>query len=182
MLHFGLIPNKKTVLIVGGSLGASSINKTIQSNLATFSDNNIQLIWQTGKPGAGSYVNAANDYANVYVSSFIDDMSAAYTAADIVVSRSGAMAVAEISITGKAAIFVPYPHAAEDHQTYNAMALVDNGAAKMVKDSEVNQKLIPLLQSLIQDDQSLQLMQEKIKAYAFTNADEVIAQQILQHI
>jgi UDP-N-acetylglucosamine--N-acetylmuramyl-(pentapeptide) pyrophosphoryl-undecaprenol N-acetylglucosamine transferase len=182
VLHFGLIPNKKTVLIVGGSLGASSINKTIQSNLATFSDNNIQLIWQTGKPGAGSYVNAANDYANVYVSSFIDDMSAAYTAADIVVSRSGAMAVAEISITGKAAIFVPYPHAAEDHQTYNAMALVDNGAAKMVKDSEVNQKLIPLLQSLIQDDQSLQLMQEKIKAYAFTNADEVIAQQILQHI
>jgi len=145
-------------------------------------EDNIQLIWQTGKPNAAAYVTAANDYANVYVSSFIDDMSAAYTAADIVVSRSGAMAVAEISITGKAAIFVPYPHAAEDHQTYNALALVDNGAAKMVKDNAVDQKLIPLLQSLMHDDQSRHLMEEKIKAYAFTNADEVIAEQILQHI
>ena len=182
VLHFGLMPNKKTVLIVGGSLGASSINKAIQNNLAVFLENNIQLIWQTGKPNAAVYVTAANEYANVYVSSFIDDMSAAYTAADIVVSRSGAMAVAEISITGKAAIFVPYPHAAEDHQTHNAMALVDNGAAKMVKDSEVDQKLIPLLQSLIHDDPSRGFLQEKIKAYAFTNADQVIAEQILQHI
>jgi UDP-N-acetylglucosamine--N-acetylmuramyl-(pentapeptide) pyrophosphoryl-undecaprenol N-acetylglucosamine transferase len=176
------MPNKKTVLIVGGSLGASSINKAIQNNLPAFLNDNIQLIWQTGKPNAAAYVTAANDYANVYVSSFIDDMSAAYTAADIVVSRSGAMAVAEISITGKAAIFVPYPHAAEDHQTHNAMALVDNGAAKMVSDNEVNQKLIPLLQSLIHDDQSRQLMEEKIKAHAFKNADQVIAEQILQHI
>jgi len=92
------------------------------------------------------------------------------------------MAVAEISITGKAAIFVPYPHAAEDHQTHNAMALVDNGAAKMVKDSEVDQKLIPLLQSLVHDDPSRGFLQEKIKAYAFTNADQVIAEQILHHI
>jgi UDP-N-acetylglucosamine--N-acetylmuramyl-(pentapeptide) pyrophosphoryl-undecaprenol N-acetylglucosamine transferase len=182
VLHFGLMPNKKTVLIVGGSLGASSINKAIQNNLAAFLEDNIQLIWQTGKPNAAAYVTAANDYANIYVSSFIDDMSAAYTAADIVVSRSGAMAVAEISITGKAAIFVPYPHAAEDHQTYNALALVDNGAAKMVKDNAVDQKLIPLLQSLMRDDQSRHLMEEKIKAYAFTNADEVIAEQILQKI
>jgi UDP-N-acetylglucosamine--N-acetylmuramyl-(pentapeptide) pyrophosphoryl-undecaprenol N-acetylglucosamine transferase len=182
VLHFGLMPNKKTVLIVGGSLGASSINKAIQNNLKVFLEDNIQLIWQTGKPNAAIYVTAANDYANVYVSSFIDDMSAAYTAADLVISRSGAMAVAEISITGKAAIFVPYPHAAEDHQTYNALALVDDGAAKMVKDNEVNQKLIPLLQSLIHDDQSRQLMQEKVKAHAFINADQVIAEQILQHI
>jgi UDP-N-acetylglucosamine--N-acetylmuramyl-(pentapeptide) pyrophosphoryl-undecaprenol N-acetylglucosamine transferase len=182
VLHFGLMPNKKTVLIVGGSLGASSINKAIQNNLTAFLEDNIQLIWQTGKPNAAAYVTAANDYANVYVSSFIDDMSAAYTAADLVISRSGAMAVAEISITGKAAIFVPYPHAAEDHQTYNALVLVDDGAAKMVKDNEVNQKLIPLLQSLIHDDQSRQLMQEKVKAHAFINADQVIAEQILQHI
>jgi UDP-N-acetylglucosamine--N-acetylmuramyl-(pentapeptide) pyrophosphoryl-undecaprenol N-acetylglucosamine transferase len=92
------------------------------------------------------------------------------------------MAVAEISITGKAAIFVPYPHAAEDHQTHNALALVDNGAAKIVNDNAVNEKLIPLLQSLLQDDQSRQMMEEKIKAHAFTNADQVIAEQILQHI
>ncbi len=182
LLHFGLLPNKKTVLIVGGSLGASSINKAIQNNLKVLLDENIQLIWQTGKPNANMYVNAAKDFANVYVSSFIDDMSAAYTAADIVISRSGAMAVAEISITGKAAIFVPYPHAAEDHQTFNAMALVNSGAAKMVKDNKVNQNLIPLLQDLIHDDNRMQLMQEKIQTFAFTNADQVIAEQILQHI
>ena len=182
LLHFGLLPTKKTVLIVGGSLGATSINKTIQNNLKKLLDENIQLIWQTGMPNANMYVNAANHFANVYVSSFIDDMSAAYTAADIVISRSGAMAVAEISVTAKAAIFVPYPHAAEDHQTYNAMALVNGGAAKMIKDNEVNQKLIPLLQNLIHDENSMQLMQEKIKAFAFTNADHVIAEQILQHI
>ena len=128
------------------------------------------------------YQAAASQFGNVFVDSFINDMSAAYAAADMVVSRSGAMAVAEIAMTGKACIFVPYPHAAEDHQTYNALALVDNGAAKMVKDNDVNQHLIPLLQSLMQDDQSRQLMEEKIKAYAFTNADQVIAKQILQHI
>ena len=182
ILFFGLDPNKKTVLAIGGSLGAKNINEALAAGINEFNKNDLQLIWQTGKPNAAAYVTAANDYANVYVSSFIDDMSAAYTAADIVVSRSGAMAVAEISITGKAAIFVPYPHAAEDHQTYNALALVENGAAKMVKDNDVDQKLIPLLQSLMQDDQSRHLMEEKIKAYAFTNADEVIAAQILQHI
>ena len=182
LLHFGLMPTKKTVLVVGGSLGASSINKAIQNNLNIFLEDNIQLIWQTGKPNAHEYVSAANEFANVYVSSFIDDMSAAYTAADIVISRSGAMAVAEISVTGKAAIFVPYPHAAEDHQTFNAKVLVDNDAAKMVKDNEVSEKLIPLLQSLIHDENSLLLMQEKIKAFAYTNADQVIAEQIIQHI
>ena len=182
LLHFGLMPTKKTVLVVGGSLGASSINKAIQNNLKTFLTDNIQLIWQTGKPNASEYIKASNDYANVYVSPFIDDMSAAYTAADIVISRSGAMAVAEISITGKTAIFVPYPHAAEDHQTFNAKALVDKGAAKMVKDNEVGDKLIPLLQSLIYDVNSMLSMQEKIKTFAFTNADQVIAEQILQNI
>jgi UDP-N-acetylglucosamine--N-acetylmuramyl-(pentapeptide) pyrophosphoryl-undecaprenol N-acetylglucosamine transferase len=182
LLQFGLLPTKKTVLIVGGSLGASSINNAIQNNLKVFFDENIQLIWQTGKSNSNSYVSSANNFSNVYVNSFIDDMSAAYTAADLVISRSGAMAVAEISITGKPVIFVPYPHAAEDHQTFNAMALVNSGAAKMIKDHDVHQNLIPLLQNLIHNDESMQLMQEKIKAFSFINADQVIAEQILTHI
>ena len=182
LLYFGLHPNKKTILIMGGSLGAKSINKTIQKNLALLAEQQVQLIWQTGKPDANVYLNAAASFPNVFVSPFIDDMSAAYTAADVVVSRSGAMAVAEIAVTGKASIFVPYPHAAEDHQTFNAMALVSIGAAYMVKDNEVDENLIHLLQHLSQDDKAIKEMQVKVKDFAYTNADEVIAEQILKHI
>ncbi|MFA9205512.1 MAG: undecaprenyldiphospho-muramoylpentapeptide beta-N-acetylglucosaminyltransferase, partial [Burkholderiaceae bacterium] len=106
---FHLEATKKTILVIGGSLGASSINKAIQANLVAFFDKNIQLIWQTGKPNAEMYAQSAHSYENVFVHSFLDNMSAAYAAADIVISRSGAMAVAEICITGKPAVFVPYP-------------------------------------------------------------------------
>ena len=182
LLQFGLLPTRKTILIVGGSLGAKSINGAIQKGLSDFLKNNIQLIWQTGKPGAAAYLKAASSFPNVYVSSFIDNMSAAYTAADIIVSRSGAMAVSEISITGKAAVFVPYPFAAEDHQTFNAMALVNKGAALIVKDSEVNEKLLPTLLQLINDHLTIEKMQENIKAFALVNADEMIAKQIIEYI
>jgi len=182
LLQFGLLPTRKTILIVGGSLGAKSINTAIQNGLSSFLKSEIQLIWQTGKPGASAYLNAAASFPNVYVSSFIDNMSAAYTAADIVVSRSGAMAVSEISITGKAAVFVPYPFAAEDHQTFNAMALVNKGAALMVKDSEVNEKLLPTLMQLIQDDESVVALQKNIKSFSLVNADEVIAKEIIEYI
>ena len=180
LLQFGLLPTRKTILIVGGSLGAKSINTAIQNGLPDFLKNEIQLIWQTGKPGASAYLKAAASFPNVYLSSFIDNMSAAYTAADIVVSRSGAMAVSEISITGKAAVFVPYPFAAEDHQTFNAMSLVNKGAALIVKDSEVNEKLLPTLMHLIQDKEAVQKMKENIKSFALVNADEMIAKQIIK--
>jgi UDP-N-acetylglucosamine--N-acetylmuramyl-(pentapeptide) pyrophosphoryl-undecaprenol N-acetylglucosamine transferase len=182
LLQFGLLPSRKTILIIGGSLGAASINKAIQANLALFQKKEIQLIWQTGKPNAAAYKAAAATYSNVYVSPFIDDMSAAYTAADIVVSRSGAMAVAEICVTGKVGVFVPYPHAAEDHQTFNAMALVNKGAAMIVKDDEAATQLISTIMHLIDHDYLVKEMQEKVLAFAWKHADEVIAQKIIDQV
>lgn len=182
LLKFGLLPDRLTILIIGGSLGAASINKAVMNHLPQFKGNTMQLIWQTGKPNANLYVNAASAYANIYVNSFIDDMSAAYTAADIVVSRSGAMAVAEICITGKACVFVPYPFAAEDHQTYNAMQLVNEEAAYLVKDEEANEKLIPALMSLVKDNATVLQMQSRIKTFARIDADNLIATSILKNI
>ncbi len=179
---FGLQANKKTLLIIGGSLGASSINKAIQANLVSFFEKDIQLIWQTGKPNAEVFASAAHSYENVFVHSFIDNMSAAYAAADVVISRSGAMAVAEICITGKPAVFVPYPLAAEDHQIFNAMTLVHKNAAAMVKDKEVGNDLIPTVLQLLGSDEQMQAMKNNIKAFAFSNADELIAKEILKQI
>ena len=107
-------------------------------------------------------------------------MSAAYTAADIVISRSGAMAVAEICLKGKACVFVPYPHAAEDHQTCNAKLLVNDNAALMVKDNEVNEKLIPLVLDTLSYEIFLQKLQTNIKTFSIINADDVIASKIIE--
>ena len=182
LLEFGLLPGRKTVLIIGGSLGAASINKTIANHVDVFKNNNIQLIWQTGKPNAASYVNAAINAPNICVKTFIDNMSAAYAAADLVISRSGAMAVAEICLTGKPAIFVPYPHAAEDHQTFNAKVLVDAGAGLMVEDKFVDTTLIPLLIKTINDETATQSMHKKVLEHAIDNADNVIATAIIKRI
>jgi UDP-N-acetylglucosamine--N-acetylmuramyl-(pentapeptide) pyrophosphoryl-undecaprenol N-acetylglucosamine transferase len=181
LMKFGLLPERKTVLIVGGSLGANSINDAIMQHLESFSNHSIQLIWQTGKSQASKYVNAAKSYSNVYVNSFLDDMSAAYTAADLIVSRAGAMSVAEIALTAKPCVFVPYPFAAEDHQTFNAKNLVDASAAFMIKDSKVKESLAPMILDAINQPNILQNMQEKIKAFAITDADKVIAEQIIKN-
>ena len=182
LLKFGLLPTRKTLLIIGGSLGAASINKVIMASLSRFVELDIQLIWQTGKPNANKYVKAANTFSNVYVNSFIDDMSAAYIAADFVVSRSGAMAVAEICVTGKPCVFVPYPHAAEDHQTFNAMALVNEDAAMMVADSEVDEKLFSFIYALVNDEDLINKMKIKITSFALSKADEVIAEAIINNV
>jgi UDP-N-acetylglucosamine--N-acetylmuramyl-(pentapeptide) pyrophosphoryl-undecaprenol N-acetylglucosamine transferase len=182
LLQFGLLPNHFTILIIGGSLGAASINQAIQHNLAAFKKMGVQLIWQTGKPNASNYKSAASSFGNVFVDSFINDMSAAYAAADMVVSRSGAMAVAEIAMTGKACIFVPYPHAAEDHQTFNAEVLVKEQAAQMIADKHVDAALFPMIEKLIADKAVLNEMQTKIKSFAWENADQVIASEIIHQI
>ena len=182
MMQFGLLPDKKTVLIVGGSLGANSINDVIMQNLKHFNELGIQLIWQTGKSPSAKYLNAAKSFSNVYVNSFLNDMSAAYMAADMVISRAGAMSVAEIAITGKPCVFVPYPFAAEDHQTFNAKTLVDDGAAFMVKDAMVKDDLVPLITDAINQPSILDNMQKKIKAFAIFNADEIIAKEIIASV
>jgi UDP-N-acetylglucosamine--N-acetylmuramyl-(pentapeptide) pyrophosphoryl-undecaprenol N-acetylglucosamine transferase len=140
------------------------------------------LIWQTGKSQSAKYLNAAKSFSNVYVNSFLNDMSAAYMAADMVVSRAGAMSVAEIAITGKPCVFVPYPFAAEDHQTFNAKTLVDDGAAFMVKDAMVKDALVPLITDAINQPSILDNMQKKIKAFAISNADEIIAKEIIASV
>jgi len=182
LMQFGLLPQRKTVLIVGGSLGANSINDVIMQNLQHFNDQDVQLIWQTGKSQSAKYLNAAKSFSNVYVNSFLDDMSAAYMAADIVVSRAGAMSVAEIALTGKPCVFVPYPFAAEDHQTFNAKNLVDASAAFMVKDSMVKESLVPLIIDAIHQPNIIEGMQNKIKAFAIANADQIIAKEIIASV
>ena len=131
---FGLDSNKKTVLAIGGSLGARSINEAIARNIDVFDANHLQLIWQTGKSTAADYQITGSGRRNIWVNDFITEMEMAYAAADMVISRAGAMSVAELCVTGKPVIFVPFPFAAEDHQTSNAMYLVNKQAGLMVKD------------------------------------------------
>lgn len=179
---FGLNENKKTVLVIGGSLGAKSINEAIAKGINDFVENNLQLIWQTGKPYFETAKEIIAGKQDVFMSDFITQMENAYAAADVVISRSGAMAVAEICMVSKPVIFVPYPHAAEDHQTANAKALLDKNAAMMVKDSNAINELMPALLSLVKDDKVQQNLKNNIAKLAVKNADEVIAKEIIKSI
>lgn len=179
---FGLDTSKKTILALGGSLGARSINEALASQLDLFGENDLQLIWQTGKTTAATFKEAGAGRKNVWVNDFIKEMEMAYAAADIVISRAGAMAVTELCVTGKVSVFVPFPFAAEDHQTANAMALVNKQAALMVKDSEAKEKLVSTVISLSKNEALQQTLQANIHALAITNADEIIAREILKTI
>ena len=176
---FGLKEGKQTVLIVGGSLGAKSMNEAIAVSLNRIEEAGLQIIWQTGKTNANQYKEAAKGKSFIWVNEFITQMEMAYTAADIVVSRSGAMAVSELCVVGKPSIFVPYPFAAEDHQTANAMALVEKDAALIVKDSDVNQNLVSTVIHLSKDVERMLELKKHIRLLGKTNADEVIAREVL---
>lgn len=180
---FGLSPDKKTVLVVGGSLGAKTINEAIHAGLKQIVDMDAQLIWQTGK----SYISKAQKVASRYggkiiVQEFIRNMAYAYAAADVVISRAGALASAELCLAAKPVIFVPYPFAAEDHQTSNAMALVNHNAAMMVTDSEAGKELLPKLHMLLHDEHMQQLMAENIAKHGIKDADMRIAHEVLNII
>ena len=176
---FGLDSNKKTVLAIGGSLGARSINEAIARNIDVFDANHLQLIWQTGKSTAADYQITGSGRRNIWVNDFITEMEMAYAAADMVISRAGAMSVAELCVTGKPVIFVPFPFAAEDHQTSNAMYLVNKQAGLMVKDSEAAEKLTDMVIALSQDEELQQTLSRNSRALAIVNADEIIAKKIL---
>jgi UDP-N-acetylglucosamine--N-acetylmuramyl-(pentapeptide) pyrophosphoryl-undecaprenol N-acetylglucosamine transferase len=178
----GLQENKKTVLVVGGSLGAKSINEAINNNIDVFAKNNLQLIWQTGKPYFETATVTVKGHDEIVMKDFITQMEYAYGAADVVISRSGAMAVAELCLVKKPVIFVPYPHAAEDHQTANAKALVEKKAALMVKDADAGNDLIKTLLKLMADENLQNELKNNISTLAVQNADEVIATKILQAI
>jgi UDP-N-acetylglucosamine--N-acetylmuramyl-(pentapeptide) pyrophosphoryl-undecaprenol N-acetylglucosamine transferase len=180
--YFGLDPRTKTVLSIGGSLGAKSINEAIASGIDVFQQNDLQLIWQTGKPFAEQGKAAAAGRNNVWVSDFITSMEYALAAADLVISRAGAMAIAELSVMKKPVLFVPYPHAAEDHQTVNAANLVKNDAALMIKDNEASEKMIPEIIALAKDETRLGALSRNIAAMAFMDADRKVAEDILRSI
>ena len=177
---FNLNPEKKTVLVIGGSLGAKSINEAIDKNINVFVQKGLQVIWQTGKPYFEKAKQSAAGMTGICVKDFIAQMDNAYAAADVVISRSGAMAVAELCIVKKPVVFVPYPYAAEDHQTANARALVNKDAAILVKDEDAAADLIPALLQLIGDEALQITLKKNIEKFAIKNADEIIASQILK--
>lgn len=182
--HFDLSPEKKTILVVGGSLGARSINFSIAKNLEKFAEAGLQLIWQCGKNYYSEGVKRSQEFKDrgIRCFQFIKEMDYAYAAADIVISRAGAIAVSELCCVAKPVILVPSPNVAEDHQTKNAMALVNQEAALMVKDSELDHKLWPLLSEILEDEQKQNKLSEKIQLLAKTNAADIIAKEVLSFI
>ncbi len=181
LAFFGLKKENKTVLIVGGSLGARSINNAIHDSIDKLQESGLQLIWQTGKTNADKYRRVAKGRNFIWMGEFINHIEMAYAAADIVISRAGAMAITELCVVGKPSIFVPYPFAAEDHQTANAMVLVEKKAALMVKDSDATEKLADTVIALAKDDLLLNELKMNISLLAITDADRVIAREILAH-
>lgn len=172
---FCLSNDKKTILIIGGSLGAMSINRSVKDFILNFESKDIQFVWQTGKgfyEKANNFVEQ-NKLSNVYVAEFIYEMDLAYAIADIIVSRAGAIAVAEISNVNKPSILVPYPFATDDHQTKNAEALSNNGAAVLLKDKDVD-KIEQQLNELIADKDLQLAMAEKLKDFEHQNAVDKI--------
>lgn len=176
---FDLDENKKTVFVVGGSLGAKSINEAVDKHLDELLSAGLQLIWQTGKPYMTKAKDRTADKSGVWVNEFITQMEYAYAASDVVISRAGAIAIAELCVMKKPVLFVPFPFAAEDHQTVNAQSLVNKNAALMVKDSEAIDKAVPMIIELAKDEVKRNVLRENISALAITDADEKIAEEIL---
>lgn len=175
---FGLSPEKKTILVVGGSLGALTINESIERNIESLANQGIQVIWQTGKNFGNRGPQAAKGLKGVVVTPFISDMAAAYKSADIVISRAGAASISELQALGKPAILVPSPNVAEDHQTHNAMALVKKGAAILVKDSEAREILASTALQLIKDSEKLAQMSQNIAAMAIPDSARRIGDEV----
>ena len=179
---FGLDPAVPTVLATGGSLGAKGINEAIAAHIDDFGAAGTQLIWQTGKPFAPQAKTLTAGKSNTWTNDFITQMEYAFAAADVVISRSGAMSIAELCVAGKPVVFVPFPFAAEDHQTANAQHLVDRDAALLVKDSEARDRLVPAALALVRDKTRQQTLSGNIKKLAITDAASRIAREILKVI
>ena len=173
---FGLDSSKKTILVIGGSLGARSLNKCIRKNRKRLNDSEIQVIWQCGKlyHASLSQLFKLGKYPNIYLHQFIDRMDLAYAAADYIISRSGAISVSELCAIGKPVILVPSPNVTDDHQTKNAMELVERGAALLVKDSEVKEHLIDKVFMISKDKELSTSLGVEISKLSITNASEKI--------
>lgn len=191
---FGLQPERPTVLVIGGSLGARTVNDSIAAGIDAFQKAGIQVIWQTGKYYAEECKKIASDYyasntqhstANtqlVHPQPFISDMAMAYRAADVVISRAGASSISELCLLGKASILVPSPNVAEDHQTKNARALSDKNAAVFCADKDARQNLVKEAIALINDPVRIAHLEREVKKLAFYNSAEVIAKIVLDEM
>lgn len=182
MAHFGLSPDKPTLLVVGGSLGARTINQAIDAGLEKLNAAGFQLLWQTGKYYADKAASRCQGFENAHTMPFIERMDLAFAAADLIVSRAGAGTLSELAVVAKPAILVPSPNVAEDHQTKNALALSSEGAALMIKDSDAAQALVPAICQLQQDADGRARMQSAIQKFDKRHAAQTIARDILQRL
>ena len=177
---FNFSPGRKTVLVVGGSLGALTLNKTMAAHLDDFRKADLQLLWQTGEQyfrDIDSKLLAEQD-DHIRIVPFIKNMNDAYSMADVIISRAGALALAELAIVGTPTILVPFPYAAEDHQTYNARALSDKGAAILIADKDAQAQLIPQLMELVQDEARCAQMSQSLSTFAQPAAIDAIYKEI----
>ncbi len=180
---FNLSPAKKTILLVGGSLGARTINESVLLHLDNIKNSDVQFIWQTGKFYSEEIANRLKETGtpgNLRVVDFISDMGSAYKAADLVISRAGASSISEFCLIGKPVILVPSPNVAEDHQTKNAMALVNQDAAIYVKDADAPTTLISKALETVSDDARLETLSENILKLALPNSAEIIAREVIK--
>jgi UDP-N-acetylglucosamine--N-acetylmuramyl-(pentapeptide) pyrophosphoryl-undecaprenol N-acetylglucosamine transferase len=177
--HFNLNPNKKTLLILGGSLGARRINQLIEKEMDFILSQNIQIIWQCGKFYFEEY-KKYNEKEGVQVLSFIDRMDLVYAATDMIISRAGASSVSELALVGKPTIFIPSPNVAEDHQTKNAKAIADKNGAILIKESELDMRFEDVLSEVIQNEELQNKLSQNIKALAKPNATKDIVDEIVK--
>ena len=177
---FGLDPDRPTVLFVGGSLGARTLNETLEADVQHLADAGLQVIWQTGKYFGDRGEAAAKQRKGIVVTKFISDMGAAYSAASLVVSRAGAGSISELQLLAKPAILVPSPNVAEDHQTKNALALSDRGAAITIADADARTKLTDTVLDTVFDAEKLKSMSDEIAKMALADADEKIVDHVLE--
>lgn len=182
---FGLKPDVPTILLIGGSLGARTMNESVLGSLELIANSPIQFIWQTGGYYSKSIQEALAEKGkpdNLVVTDFISRMDQAYKAADLVISRAGASSISELCLLGKPSILVPSPNVSEDHQTHNAMALVKKDAAIMVRDVEAVEKLIPMAIETVKDENKLKNLGENAYQMAFKDSARVIAEEVLKLI
>lgn len=185
LAEFGLTSSKPVILLIGGSLGARTLNNSVLKSLELIRSSNVQFIWQTGsyyKESIANELEKCGKPDNLYVTDFIRSMDKAYKATDLVISRAGASSISELCLLGKPSILVPSPNVAEDHQTHNAMALVRKEAALLVKDIEAEENLIPLAVKTVNDQNKLHSLGANALAMALTDSDVRIAEEVLQLI
>lgn len=180
--HYSLDPDKKTIAVIGGSLGARTLNHALRDNTALLAEHpEVQIIWQCGK--FYEYEFGASDTArlpNVHLKAFIDRMDLLYAASDVIISRAGALTISELYLVGKPAVLVPSPNVAEDHQTKNALSLVEKGAARLVRDAEAGEKMLPEALLILGNDALAFSLGESIHHLGRPNAAEQIARQVLK--